>query len=172
MADLLVKLYELPPLPPFLERVQRSGIVIRRALPLEKRRILRWLERQPDFPEAWMNECDVALSQQPATCFVAVRTPAAGLEGYAATSDELLGFACYDATALGFFGPEGVSAGERGGGIGSALLLSCLHAMYTQGYGYAIIGWAGPVDFYRRTVGASVIEGSEPGVYRHRLAGE
>jgi len=169
LADLLIKLYELPVLTPYLARIERLGVVIRRALPLEKRRILRWVEQQPDFSEVWVDECDVALSRVPPSCFVAVRVPTDERAGYNATSDELLGFACYDATAPGFFGPEGVSAAARGNGLGAALLLSGLHAMYAQGYGYAIIGWAGPVDFYRRIAGAIPIEGSEPGLYRGRL---
>ena len=37
--------------------------------------------------------------------------------------------------------------------------------MRAEGYAYAIIGWASSVDFYRKAVGAIVIEGSEPGIY-------
>jgi GNAT superfamily N-acetyltransferase len=59
----------------------------------------------------------------------------------------------------------------RGRGIGKALLLACLHDMWAQGYGYAIIGWAGPVDFYIRAVGAIVIPDSSPGIYRGMLKG-
>ncbi|MDA8245102.1 MAG: GNAT family N-acetyltransferase, partial [Elusimicrobia bacterium] len=51
-------------------------------------------------------------------------------------------------------------------GLGTALLLRTLEAMRDAGYGYAAVGWAGPVDFFRKTVGATVIEGSEPGVYK------
>ena len=31
------------------------------------------------------------------------------------------------------------------------------------------IGGAGPVEFYRKAVGATVIEGSVPGIYRNLL---
>jgi GNAT superfamily N-acetyltransferase len=86
---------------------------------------------------------------------------------------ELLGFACWDATALGFFGPTGVAEEARGTGIGNALLQSCLHAMREQGYGYAIIGSASKnaLDFYRKTLPASsqFLEGSKPGVYKNML---
>ena len=37
--------------------------------------------------------------------------------------------------------------------------------MRTLGYGYAIIGDVGPSAFYERTVGATLIPDSEPGVY-------
>ena len=38
-----------------------------------------------------------------------------------------------------------------------------------EGYGYAIIGSAGPVDFYNKCVGATVIEGSVPGIYANLI---
>ena len=56
-------------------------------------------------------------------------------------------------------------------GIGKALLLACLNAMKEEGYGYGIIGSAGPVKFYEKTCGATVIEGSDPGVYRGMYLG-
>jgi hypothetical protein len=46
------------------------------------------------------------------------------------------------------------------------LLLAGLEAMKADGYGYAIIGGAGPVDFYEKAAGATVIEGATPGIYR------
>jgi len=40
------------------------------------------------------------------------------------------------------------------------------------GYAYAIIGGAGPVDFYVKTLGAIPIPGSSPGIYPKKLSGE
>jgi GNAT superfamily N-acetyltransferase len=77
----------------------------------------------------------------------------------------ILGFACHDAIAPNFFGPEGVAANERGHGIGRALLLAALHALREQGYAYAIVGGVGPADFYAKCVGAMPIPGSTPGIY-------
>ena len=57
----------------------------------------------------------------------------------------------------------------RGKGAGAALLLACLHDMATLGYGYAVIGGAGPVAFYEKVCGATVIEGSVPGIYKDML---
>jgi hypothetical protein len=37
--------------------------------------------------------------------------------------------------------------------------------MRDRGYAYAIVGGAGPADYYRRTVGATPIERSTPGIY-------
>ena len=34
-----------------------------------------------------------------------------------------------------------------------------------MGYAYGIIGGVGPVEFYERTVGASLIPESAPGIY-------
>ncbi len=108
----------------------------------------------------WASECEVAFARQPVACFVAV-------EG--ARQDRLAGVACYEAAARGFFGPELVHPAHRGKGLGKALLLSALHAMRADGYAYAVIGWASTIDFYRRAVGAVVIEGSDPGIYPPKL---
>ena len=148
---MLVKLYTLPELEPVLANQKEAGIDIRRALAAEKGIVAEWVGQH--FEPAWVSECEVAFARQPVSCFIAVE------------KDRLAGFACHDATCRNFFGPTGVSHSYRGRGIGRALLLACLHAMAGQGYAYAIIGGVGPVEFYARTVGAVVIEGSEPGIY-------
>ena len=117
---------------------------------------LAWIGRH--FSEYWVSEADVAFARHPATVFLAHR------------GDELLGFACYDTTRKNFFGPTGVHEAERGRGMGRALLLAALHDMRAAGYMYGIIGWAGPVAYYEKAVGASVIPGTEPpGSYRGML---
>ncbi len=70
------------------------------------------------------------------------------------------------------FGPTGVAESARGHGVGAALLLLALQAMREQGYAYAVIGAAGPIEFYQRTVGGIVIPGSWPGLYEGMLEGE
>lgn len=157
MPDMLVKLYTLPPLEPVVEPLWAAGVDVRRAMPPEKHLVSAWIREH--FHAAWSSECEVAMSHHPVSCFVAVE------------NDQLLGFACYDATLKGFFGPTGVSEAARGRGVGRALLLACLHDMRAQGYGYGIIGAAGPVDFYRKALGAIEIEDSWPGVYRGLLRG-
>lgn len=151
MPDLLVKLYELPPLEPFLERARQNGIEVRRALAPEKHVVCDWVENQ--FSRAWKSEAEVAFARSPVSLFIAARDNAC------------IGFCCYDATLRGFYGPVGVDASLRGGGIGAALSIATLHAMRSVGYGYAIIGGAGPVEFYSRICGATVIPDSWPGVY-------
>jgi GNAT superfamily N-acetyltransferase len=166
MADLLVRLYQLAPVEPVLEALSGEGIAVRRALPAEREAIAD-LARSHGSP-AWAAECETALGRLPATCFVAVKTGSAapgGTAGYPTEPQQLLGFACRDATWRGFFGPELVHPEHRGRGIGRALVLAVLHDMLAAGYGYAIIGWASSAEFYRRAVGATLIDGSEPGMY-------
>lgn len=150
MPDMLVKLYELPPLEPALDRAARAGYAIHRALSFDKPATLAWV--QSAFC-SWTAEVEAAFAHTPVTCFVAQREHA------------VVGFACYDATCPNFFGPTAVAESERGRGVGRALLLAALHAQQAQGYAYAIIGGVGPADYYQKAVGAVVIEGSTPGIY-------
>jgi GNAT superfamily N-acetyltransferase len=155
MPDMLVKLYELPDLAPELAAQKTAGVDIRRALNPERHLVLHWIEGH--FSRYWVSECSAAFSRQPVSCFVAV------------SAGKLLGFSCYDVTAKGLFGPMGVDELARGRGIGRGLLLACLHAMYAEGYAYAVIGSVGPADFYSKTVGATIIPDSSPGIYRGML---
>lgn len=155
MADLLVKLYALPSSAALIEKLREGGVEIKRAIGPEKQALVEWVEKK--FSRAWASECDVALSALPAGCFIAVK------------EKQILGFACYDSTARGFFGPIGIDESARAGGLGKALLIRTLEAMREAGYGYAIVGWAGPVNFFKKTVGAAVIEGSEPGIYKNMV---
>jgi GNAT superfamily N-acetyltransferase len=150
MADMLVKLYELPSLERAVEGASAQGVTVRRAITPEQPRVLAWM--QANFP-AWAAEVGAAFCRAPVSCFLAVRERA------------LLGFACYDATCRNFFGPTAVLEAERGHGLGRALLIAALHAQREQGYAYSIIGGVGPSDFYVKTVGAIPIAGSTPGIY-------
>lgn len=168
--DLLVRLYALPPLAPRTDALAARGITVRRALASERHVVVEWTRAQGS--EGWASECEVAFAHEPIGCFLAVEggaaTPAAG---YSTASEALIGFACIEATARGFFGPTAVRADRRGQGVGAALLLAALHALHDRGYAYGIIGWASDVEFYRRVAGAEPIVGSEPGVYRGPLKG-
>ncbi len=155
MPDMLVKLYDLPELAPLVKTLANQGIVIRRAMAYEKSDIVGWVKAA--FGSGWASECDVAFSNHPPSCFLASR------------EQEIIGFSCHDSTCRNFFGPIGVTEKMRGCRIGSALLLSCLHAMAASGYAYAIIGGAGPTELYASTVGAILIHGSDPGIYRDSL---
>ena len=89
---------------------------------------------------------------------------------FIATNDiDVLGFATYDTTSRGFFGPTGVMEEARHKGIGRALLVAALRDMESQGYAYAIIGATTSLDFYRKEVAAIEIPDSTPGFYRGML---
>ncbi|AJY45471.1 GNAT family N-acetyltransferase [Martelella endophytica] len=154
-TDMLVKLYELEPDASVAAKMAAENVTIRPALAPEMAAIAAWIE--PRFGAGWVSEMQVSMARQPVSCLIAVR------EG------ELLGFACYDATARGFFGPTGVDETERGKGIGHALLIETLLAMRNVGYGYGVIGGAGPTGFYQKSVGAIPIADSDPGIYRGML---
>lgn len=154
MSDLLVRLYDLPQFESEA-RVAAAGVVVRRALPPERDIVRDWIGRH--FHALWVAEAGLAMSAHPVTCWIAVH------------DDRLLGFACHDATAKGFFGPTGVDESARGQGIGEALLIATLRGMREAGYAYAVIGAPGPVAFYQRRLDALEIPGSDPGLYRGML---
>ena len=154
MSDLLVRLYDLPVFKAE-EKVRDAGIVVRRGMSFERQFILDWIEKH--FFGPWVSEAALALSQQPTTVYVAVK------------DGVLLGFACYDTSAKGFFGPTGVDEAARGQGIGEALLIATLKGMREAGYAYAVIGDPGPVAFYQKRLDALEIPKSKPGIYAGML---
>jgi hypothetical protein len=161
LPDMLVKLYEIPDAWGFIAAQERLGITIRKPLGTEKIRVVEWV--RSEFGEPWSAETEQTFSNRPLSSFIAVKKTGEG--------NQMIGFACYDATALGIFGPTGVMESERGRGTGKALLLACLLDMKLKGYGYAVIGWVGPAEFYAKAVGAVVIPGSEPSIWKTWLYG-
>lgn len=155
MTDMLVRLYNLPESWPSFSNLASPEIKIRKPLGSEKSLILQWIRE--NFGEVWASEMDITFSRSPASCYVAQQ------------NRKIVGFAGYDAVALGYFGPTGVAEAFRGQGIGKALLLACLLEMKLKGYGYAIIGWVGPQQFYEKSVGATVIPDSTPGIWKDWL---
>ena len=152
MSDMLVKLYELKDDWGFTAEQEELGIIIRKPIGPEKQLIVDWVRE--NFADAWASEADRAISNTPVSNFIAIQ------------DGSLIGSACYDATALGFFGPIGVLESCRGRRTGRALLLACLLDMKLKGYGYAIIGSVGPAEFYSKSAGAVEIPGSSPGLYK------
>jgi GNAT superfamily N-acetyltransferase len=152
MPDMLVKLYELKDDWSFIAEQGELGITIRKPIGPEKQLIVDWVRE--NFSDAWASETDRAISNTPISNFIAIQ------------GGSLIGFACYDATALGFFGPIGVLESCRGKGTGRALLLACLLDMKLKGYGYAIIGAVGPAEFYAKSAGAAEIPDSSPGLWK------
>ena len=151
MSDMLVDLYTLPAAPTVAE-----GVRVVRVLPPDFGKVLSFVKTH--FDSGWVHECKAALYQSPPACFVAIKDHA------------VVGFACYDATARGMFGPLGVETASRGSGIGAALTYRCMEAMREAGYAYAVIGWCDEKQaFYARTVGAMPIEPTGDTVYSRMI---
>ena len=154
--DMLVKLYEVQDCPELTEKLKGEGILIKKAMTPDLTKITAWVKET--FGQGWADECTAGILS--GGCWIAVK------------DKKVIGFACYDATMKDFFGPTGVQEDMRGHGIGKALLIRCMISMRERGYAYAIIGSAGPKDFYRKAVGAIGIEGSIPGAYRNMVGAE
>lgn len=152
--DLLVKLYKLVDINEN-DFLSDKEIIIKRPISPEKKVIVEWVEK--NFSKGWASECDVALSSVPSKCFIAIK------------NSNIIGFACYDSTSKGFFGPIGVLESERKTGVGKLLLIKTLKQMYYDGYAYAIIGWAGPIEFFKKTVGAIEIPDFDGSVYKNLI---
>jgi predicted N-acetyltransferase YhbS len=106
-----------------------------------------------EFGPWWSVEAELAFARQPISAFLATQ------------ERSVVGFAAYECTRRGYFGPTGLREDLRGNGIGAALLFSCLESMWEMGYAYAVIGGVGPAAFYEKVCGAFLIPGSEIGVY-------
>ncbi|MCI8633225.1 MAG: GNAT family N-acetyltransferase [Lachnospiraceae bacterium] len=155
MPDMLVNLYQLPSNQENKDRLKQKGIRIERALAPDRHKVMQFARE--NFGEGWASEVSAAFSNQPVSCYIAIK------------EKKVVGFACYEATAKDYFGPTGVLEAERGQGIGLALLLQSMEGLREAGYGYAIIGSAGPVHFYEKCCGAQVIQNDEPNVYSRMI---
>src|SRR3954453_20738030 len=155
MPDLLVNLLHLPALEPQLEQLSRNEIIVRRAQPFELSKVRSFVIE--NFSTAWADEISVGFATKPVSVYIATM------------NHTVIGFAACECTRRAFFGPTGVVDSMRGRGVEKVLLIAALHGLRELGYVYGIIGRAGPVEFYRKTVGAVVIAGSEPGIYTDLL---
>lgn len=102
-----------------------------------------------EFGERWLRSIEYGF-----------RTYKENLPIYIAEQEEVIvGFACYDVVRgkKGLFGPMGTTKQNRVKGVGKQLLHRCLHSMKQEGYEYAIIGQAGPIEFYERNCDARLI---------------
>jgi hypothetical protein len=151
MPDMLARLYDLPDSAPYHQRAAAGGFTIRRADPWDRNRLRSFVKEQ--FGPLWAVEAERAFIHAPITAYLATK------------GGEIAGFAVYECTRRGYFGPTGVREDLRDNGLGAALLFRCLESMLEMGYAYAVIGGVGPAAFYEKVCGAIVIPGSEVGVY-------
>ncbi|RAT07287.1 acetyltransferase [Bacillus cereus] len=102
-----------------------------------------------EFGERWLHSIEYGF-----------RTYKENVPIYIAEQEEVIvGFACYDVVRgkKGLFGPMGTAKQNRVKGVGKQLLHCSLHSMKQEGYEYAIIGQAGPIEFYERICDARLI---------------
>jgi GNAT superfamily N-acetyltransferase len=122
-----------------------GDIVIRRANLQDYESVVTFVKA--NFGDRWLSSVHNGFQQTPIPIFIA------------RLGDQILGFACYDVVQMkkGVFGPMGTSPNYRQKGLGKALLHHCLSEMQRNGYAYAIIDNAGPLEFYETACGAVVI---------------
>ena len=152
-GDMIVNLYQIP-------NYVENNIVIKRAYYADKDELFEFIKKEFPDKKGWVNETEYGLNQNPIQVYVAL------------IKNKIVGFACYDCTAKGYFGPLGVMEKHRKQGIGKQLLLKTLNTMKEMGYGYAIIGWVdGPDEFYFKVANAIYIPNSHPSktIYSNKL---
>jgi GNAT superfamily N-acetyltransferase len=140
--DLLVDLYAQD------FKKELLDIKVKRVLSTDSDSVVDFIQKR--FSPRWASEVKSSLYQANPSCFIAV------------DEKQIVGFACYNATAKGFFGPMGVDENYRKKGIGTSLVIHCLEAMYFDGYAYAIIGGVSErtQPFYHHICGSTPIENS------------
>lgn len=102
---------------------------------------------EDEFGNRWLDSIDNGFLQDDIPIFLAL------------DHEQIVGFACYDVVRKkkGLFGPMGTSYSNRLQGVGYSLLHLCLKEMKVKGYEYAVIGQAGPLEFYEKACNAVVI---------------
>lgn len=147
--DMLVPLLALPDPAPAIERAGRSDVRIRRARAWEALAIQRFIADE-GFDQRWPAEITNGFARRPVSVFVAEH------------GGTIVGFAAYDCGPRGIAGPIGVARSGRSAGAGAALLLRTLADMRAIGYIYAVIGAAGPAEFFERACGAVLLPSAWP----------
>ena len=120
----------------------RMGITVRRACGEDISAAAQFALET--FSEGWRIEVAESARFAPPPLFIAI-------EGA-----RLVGFAAYDVTGPGRFGPMGTHPDYRHRGIGGVLLKRCLRSLRDRGENEAVIVWVGPIPFYARTVEARI----------------
>ncbi|PFS16031.1 GNAT family N-acetyltransferase [Bacillus cereus] len=120
---------------------------IRKAISSDFEKLARFVKNE--FGERWSKSLDYGFRtyKEELPIFIAEQ------------GGEIIGFACYDVVRgkKGLFGPMGTAKHNRVNGVGKTLLNHCLYNMKKSGYEYAIIGQAGPIEFYERCCNARLI---------------
>ena len=118
---------------------------IRRAVISDLDRLKKFISNE--FGERWLEHIDTYPVNRNLPIFIAEQ----GMD--------IIGFACFDIVRnkKGLFGPMGTTGSKRFNSVGTELLHKCLLEMKDVGYEYAVIGEAGPIEFYEKACGAKLI---------------
>ena len=135
------------------KRLSEAGVSVRHLTAHDLPRFSAWAEEQ--WGPEWAWEATRALRLDGAGCYVATR------------GDAFVAFAAYGCARPSWFGPMGTVRSERKQGLGAVLLRRCLADARAGGMSHYLIAWAGPQEFYRRTVGA--VASSSFRLYRKAL---
>lgn len=123
-----------------------DSLGIKKAIPADEKQLVSFVEQH--FSKEWAETIRDAFDHNEPNVYIAVDD-----------SKAIIGFAAFDVykRKKGYFGPMGVIQSNRAKGIGYRLLHHCLRDMKGLGYAYAIIGGAGPIEFYEKACQAVVI---------------
>lgn len=119
---------------------------IRKVSQNDKQSIIKFVET--NFSKAWAETVRGAFWVTEPSIYIALNH-----------NEDIIGFAAYDVymNKKCYFGPMGVSKTNRTKGVGYSVLHHCLRDMKEIGYEYAIIGGAGPIEFYEKACAAVII---------------
>jgi GNAT superfamily N-acetyltransferase len=120
------------------------GYTVRRAAAADHAPLLAFAAEA--FAPAWAFEVAASLAGDPPGVHLAIED----------ASGAVVAFACHDGNnrGLGWFGPAGTATGQRGQGLGQALLIPCLVDVAATGQQTGVIAWIGPRRFYEQAAGA------------------
>lgn len=99
MADMLVKLFNIPSSAEIEKELLKEGIRIKKALVPDRSKIVEFSKTCAN--QDYSDEVLAAFANNPVTCYIATK------------DKKIIGFACYEATAKNFFGPTAVLQEER-----------------------------------------------------------
>lgn len=143
---------------PLVAQLRADGVTVRRLARADEAAYTRYLGER--WSEGWQYEGLHALrsGQEPIPAHVAL------------AGEEIIGFAAYDVTRPGWFGPIGTNAERRGRRVGTALLHACLHDWQRQGRRHCQIAGIGPLYFYVDACDAVIERAFQ--IYQKSLAAE
>jgi len=120
-----------------------TSFIVKRATLSDTDELFSFIEKE--FNNKWLCNIKSGFCKEIIPIYIAIE------------ENEVIGFGAYDIVKKGLFGPMGIKKAYRNKNVGYTILHSCLNDMNNDGYKYAIIDEAGPIEFYEETCGATII---------------